>query len=429
MSTNPIGNAARGFVAALLWAGLLAGLAGCGTSTGPEGPPSEITSLPRQLSPAEQTAVSASADFGVELLARVSRASPDSNLFLSPLSAHMALGMALNGADGETYEAMRGALALDQLSISEANEAYGSLIDLLRELDPRVAFRIGNSLWLQDGFPFLQSYRDRVAGAFDAEVAEVDFSDPPTLERINRWVSEATEGKIERLLDQLRPEEIAFLVNAVYFLGDWREKFDPDATREEPFRLEDGTTTPVPLMHRTGDYRYGAGDGFRAAELPYGGDAFVMTVVLPDEAVGIDAFAAGLDAERWEEIVAAVDGSEQEISLAMPKFELAYGRELTETLRAMGMGVAFDGDEADFGRMVDLEAIAPKNVYLTRVEQKTFVRVDEEGTEAAAATGVGVGVTSAPPSMILDRPFLFAIRERHSGALLFLGKYERPPED
>lgn len=404
-------------------------LAACSTPTDPQEPPSEITSLQRDLSAAETTAVTASADFGVELLARVSQASPDSNLFLSPLSAHMALGMALNGADGETFEAMRAALAMEDLSLAEANEAYASLVELLRDLDPRVEFRIGNSMWLQDGFPFLDDYRERVVQAFDAEAEAVDFSDPATLDRINGWVDEATEGNIEKLLDQLRPEEIAFLVNAVYFLGDWREQFDPEATEEAPFHLEDGTTAPVPLMQRTGDYRYGQGEDFTAADLPYGGDAFVMTVVLPDEDVGIDAFTAGLDPARWQEIVAAVEGTEREIRLALPRFELEYGRELTETLEAMGMGVAFDDFQADFGRMVDLEAIAPQNVYLSRVEQKTFVRVDEEGTEAAAATGVGVGVTSAPPALRLDRPFLFAIRERHSGAVLFIGKLERPPTD
>lgn len=408
---------------------VLLALAACATPTDPQEPPSEITSLPRDLSPAETTAVAASADFGVELLARVSQASPDSNLFLSPLSAHMALGMALNGADGETFEAMRTALAMEGLSLAEANEGYASLVELLQGLDPRVEFRIGNSLWLQDGFPFLDDYRQRVVESFGAEAESVDFSDPATLDRINGWVDEATEGNIEKLLDQLRPEEIAFLVNAVYFLGDWREQFDPAATEEAPFHLEDGTTAPVPLMQRTGDYRFGRGEGFTAAELPYGGDAFVMTVVLPDEDVGIDAFAAGLDAARWQEIVAAVEGAEREIRLALPKFELEYGRELTETLGAMGMGAAFDAGEADFGRMVDLEAIAPENVYLSRVQQKAFVRVDEEGTEAAAATGVGVGVTSAPPALRLDRPFLFAIRERHSGAVLFIGKLERPPAD
>lgn len=408
---------------------VLLALAACSTPTDPQEPPSEITSLPRDLSPAESTAVAASADFGVELLARVSRASPDSNLFLSPLSAHMALGMALNGADGETFEAMRTALAMEGLSLAEANEGYASLVGLLQGLDPRVEFRIGNSLWLQDGFPFLDDYRQRVVESFDAEAESVDFSDPATLERINGWVDEATEGNIEKLLDQLRPEEIAFLVNAVYFLGDWREQFDPAATEEAPFHLEDGTTAPVPLMQRTGEYRFGRGEGFTAAELPHGGDAFVMTVVLPDEDVGIDAFAAGLDAARWQEIVDAVEGAEREIRLALPKFELEYGRELTETLEAMGMGAAFDASQADFGRMVDLEAIAPENVYLSRVQQKAFVRVDEEGTEAAAATGVGVGVTSAPPALRLDRPFLLAIRERHSGAVLFIGKFERPPAE
>lgn len=408
----------------------LFGSSGCDLFTGPdeEGPPSTIETLPRALTPEEERAIQASADFGVALLSRVSEAAPDSNLFLSPLSAHMSLGMALNGADGATFDAMRQALSLEGASLESANDGYRELIGLLRDVDPAVEFRIGNSVWLQRDFPFLASYEERVREAFDARVDTVDFTEEAeTLEAINGWVSEATAGRIDTLLEQLRTDEIGFLVNAVYFLGDWRNQFDPAETETEPFHLDDGTTEPVQLMYREGDYRYGSGSDFRAAELPYGGGAFVMTLVLPDESVGLDDFVAGLDHEEWQEILDAVDGSEREIRVHLPKFELEYGRNLRSALRDMGMGIAFDAEQADFGRMVDLEAIAPQNVYLTRVEQKTFVRVDEEGTEAAAATGTGVGATSLPPTLRLDRPFLFAIRERLSGAVLFIGKFERPP--
>lgn len=417
--------------AVLVLVGIILAGAACELFTGPdkEGPPPRITSLPRALTPAEQQAIDASAEFGVELLSEVSQAAPDSNVFLSPLSAHMSLGMALNGAEEETFDAMRQTLALGDASLEEANAGYAELIGLLRGVDPQVEFRIANSVWLQERFPFLPSYQDRVSGVFGARVEAVDFDDEAaTLEAINGWVAGATNGKIEKLLDRLRRDEIGFLVNAIYFLGDWREQFDPTETERQPFHLDDGTTETVELMHREGDYRYGRRADFQAAELPYGGDAFVMTVVLPRGEVGLDEFVAGLDGAKWREILETVDGAPQEIELYMPKFELEYGRNFKNELEDLGMGIAFEAGRANFSRMVDPAQVRPGDVYLTRVEQKTFVRVDEKGTEAAAATGTGVGAVSGIPRVHLDRPFLFAIRERLSGAVLFLGKFERPPE-
>jgi len=406
---------------------VLGGVAACSLGTEP-GPPEPITSLPRDLSPLEKDVVSATGTFGVGLLSRVSRADPDSDIFLSPLSAHVALGMALDGADGSTFDAMRGALALGDASPAQIDSAYASLIDLLEGLDPSIEFSLANSLWYDESYPFLPSYKSRVARWFRAEVEGTDFSDPATVDAINAWVKDATNGKIETLVDRLRRDEIAFLVNAVYFLGDWTERFDPAETSQQPFHLEDGTTEPVQLMHGEGEYRHGRGDDFTAIDLPYGGGAFVMTVVLPDRGVPIDSFAAGLDAEKWKEVLGAVDGGESEVSVYLPRFRMAWSRGLGDVLSDMGMGIAFDPAAADFGRMADLDAIAG-NVYLTRVVQKAFVRVDEEGTEAAAATGVGVGVTSLPAAIRVDRPFVFAIRERLSGAMLFLGKFERPPTE
>lgn len=407
-------------------------LAGCELSTGPEAP-EEITELPRSLTTAEQEVLAASNEFGFELLGRISAADPESNLFVSPLSAHMALGMALSGADDETFDAMRETLAFAETKPDSIDASYRSLIGLLRGLDPAVEFLIGNSMWYKEGFPFLPSYMGRMEESYDARVEGLDFGDQAAaLEAINGWVDESTNGKIEKILKRIRPDEIAFLVNAIYFEGDWTHRFDPEETREADFRLKDGSTAPVELMHREGELPFARTENWTAVEIPYGGKAFAMTVILPRGETGIDEFLSSLDGERWAEIVRALEGTGEtrplrEIDLLLPKFELEWDGKLKDVLSDMGMRVAFDREKADFGRMVDLAKIRPNNVFLTRVKQKSFVSVDEIGTEAAAATAVGVGADSAPPRVLVDRPFLFAIRERLSGTVLFLGKIVRPP--
>jgi serpin B len=398
-------------------------IAACSSTEESHGPPPLLTALPRALSATETRMVSAGNQFGFDLLRHARQTAPDGNLFLSPLSVSMALGMALNGAGGSTADSMRVALGMTGQSIGEINQGYRNLIDLLRGLDASSQFQIANSIWARSGITFLPPFLTAGRTSFDAEIRALDFSAPGTLGTINDWVRANTNGKIPRILDDIAPQEVMFLINAIYFKGSWRLAFDPARTTSAPFNAGDGSIQSVRTMSQRPEVqRYSATRDFEMVELLYGNGAFAMTIVLPRADRTLSDVTDGLDADRWGEWVA--DLHDREIGLAMPRFTLEYTRDLSDDLKALGMRVAFDPQAADFTAMAD---VAPDRLYLTRVAHKTFVDVNEEGTEAAAATSVGVGVTSAPQTMQIDRPFLFVIRERLTGAILFLGQLTRVP--
>lgn len=396
---------------------------GCDDATGPE-KPELITELPRALTAAEETVVEASNAFAFELLQRAVQ--PDTpNVFLSPLSASMALGMAMNGTDGNTWTQMRDVLGFDGLEEAAINDAYHDLIALLLDLDPAVTFGLGNSIWAHQGVPFHDAFYDRVTEHFGAELQELDFGDPATLDAINGWVDSVTDGRITTLLEVIPPNMIMYLINAIYFEGDWREPFDPDRTSQAPFHLADGTTVTVPLMDLEAEFRSFRTPRASGVELPYGGAAFSAVAILPpyDETIG--DLVTGLDPATWTEWMSLLEESgEREVLVGLPRFELEYERRLNDDLAAMGMPDAFSDVQADFTRLTPIDLPAgegPPWVYISQVKQKTFLEVDEQGTTAAAATSVGIGVDSAPPTFRFDRPFLFAIRERLSGTILFIG--------
>jgi serine protease inhibitor len=402
--------------ACLFLAATLLALPACEALTGPRGgAPGLITELPRALSPAELEVIRGSNIFAMDLLRQSVTARPDeANVFLSPLSASMALGMTMNGAAGETWTQMRDMLGFAGLEEPAINEAYRALIGLLLDLDPGVTFGLGNSIWTRLGLPVVPDFYERVREYFGAEVQELDFSDPSTLAIINGWVEEATHGRIDKILDQIGPRDVMYLINAIYFLADWTEQFDRARTEERPFTRADGSTVPVPLMSQMGEFRSFHADDARGIELPYGGGAFTAVAMLPAEGETLAELVAGLDAERWADWMDRLDAREPDRAyVALPRFEIEYAQLMNDDLQALGMVDAFG--PADFSRMVQ-----GGGVWVDRVVQKTFLRVDEEGTEAAAATMV-VMVESAPPEFVFDRPFLFAIRERLSGTVLFVG--------
>ena len=395
-------------------------LAGCGSSsTGPGGdPPPILTELPRSLSPSEIRIVEGANAFAFDLVREATRAlSPDSNAFLSPLSAAMALSMALNGANGETWTAMRAALRLDGMQEADIDQGYRELLALLRGLDSRTEMRVANSIWGHSTLPLEAAFTEAGRTFFEAEVATLDFGSPEALTAINGWVDRATSGRIPRLLEEVSPQEVLFLINAIYFKGKWRTAFDVRDTRAAPFRGADGRERVAQLMALKDELRYDETEAYQAVDLLYGNGAFAMTVLLPKAGWSPAQLLAALDPESWSALASRFE--ERDVALLLPRFRVEYGRKLKEDLAALGMGIAFDAS-ADFSRIAD---VAPDRLYITRVDQKTFVEVNEEGTEAAAATAVGVGRTSAPVpvEMRVDRPFAFAIRERLSGAVLFLG--------
>jgi serine protease inhibitor len=383
--------------------------------------------LPRMLTAQEQHLVSAYNTFGLKIFQEmVGEASPDSNVFISPLSISMALGMTLNGAAGTTEEAMKATLEFGEMDIQEINECYRGVIDLLTGLDHDVIFEIANSIWYRPRLSPLRDFLDACATYFDSEIRPLDFSRPDAADTINAWVSEKTHEKIEQIIHgPIHPLTVMFLINAIYFLGNWTYQFDPDLTQDDWFIPKEGSRSPCRMMQQPGpgeysEYDYFETDGFQAVDLPYADGWFSMTIILPKEGIGIDQVIEGCDQATW---AAWMDGFQpHEGRIQIPKFEIEYEESLNTALKKMGMGIAF-GDGADFSRIT-----GGRDLYISSVRHKTYVRVDEAGTEAAAVTIVDMRDTSIPDvfEMRVDRPFLFAIREHHSGTVLFVGKIVKP---
>ena len=410
-----------GLTRSIIALGALLTLMACGGSSSPTAP-TPILQLPRALTVNEQQLIAQSNGFAFALFQQVAAEAPDSNLFLSPLSASMALGMTMNGAEGSTLDAMRSTLGFSSMSVSDADTAYQSLISLLRALDPHVDFQIANAIWYRQGFNVEANFLQTDKQYFDATVQGLDFDSPSAAKTINAWVSTSTKGKIDEIVDGvIDPGTMMFLTNAMYFKGAWQYDFDAGKTSSQPFRMADGSSASVPMMDLpTVSVRFAATPGYQAVELPYGGGAYVMDVVLPNAGTSLDAVVAELAGGGWPALLADMGNGTGEVEV--PRFTLTWGASLTQPLTALGMGIAF-GDDADF------TGIAPDTgLTITNVRQQTFVEVNEQGTTAAAATSVAVGVNSAVTPFVFraDHPFLFVIRERLSGAILFMGELQQP---
>src|SRR5256885_3535017 len=390
--------------------------------------PRPITALPRTLSAAETGLISADNRFAFSLFGEIARqTSPDSNLFISPLSAAMALAMAYNGAGGATQAELQEVLQLDGMTLDDVDQSYRSLIGLLRGLDPQVAFTLANSVWYDSDPRYAPTpeFLDATRTYFDARVQGLDFGSPTAAPTINAWVSDQTHGKIPTIVpDPIPSDAVAYLINAIYFKGSWTARFDKGLTRPGTFKLASGAAATVPMMQhgRTVPIGIAIVNGVTVLDLPYGGDAFSMTIALPQDAAGIDSLVQGLTEERWRAWIAALDSRSFEV--VMPKFTLRYGLTMNDVLAALGMPSAFCGSAGtDFTRLNPSGALC-----ISDVRHKTFVDVNEEGTEAAAATSVEVGITSVgPPIVVVDRPFIFALPERLSGPILFLGRWRNAP--
>ena len=392
-----------------------------------EPPSAPITELPRALTSRETQLIEADNRFAFSLFREtLAREPAGGNVFISPVSVAMALGMAWNGAGGATRDSMTQALQLSGLTPGDVNAAYQSLIALLRGLDPSVTFTIANSVWYRQTMTPAPAFLEAVRAAFDATVQPLDFSSAQAGPTINRWVSDQTRGRIPEIVPTTIPSDIvAYLIDAIYFKGAWTRRFDPARTAPGPFRLRDGTTVSVPFMThgRAVPVRYAWSAQAQVLDLPYAGGAWSMTIVLPSSGVDVDSIAASLSQERWNAWMASLDSAE--LVVVLPRFTLRYELDsASAVLKALGMRIAFC-DEAPY--VFDFNPMFPQaGACISRVKHKTFVEVNEEGTEAAAATSVEVGVTSAPSAFSVDRPFLLAIRERLSGSILFIGRIMNP---
>ena len=416
---RPGGTRDRGTTGVL--AAALVGLAltaACAETPSAPAAPTPLDALPRELSAAEKQVITASNDFAFDLFRASEREFGSENLFLSPLSASMALGMTMNGARGATLDEMREVLGFGELELQAINESYRGLMALLLDLDPAVDMRIANSIWYARGFPFDQPFLDTADDYFSAEVREIDMVEADRA-AINGWVSDATEGKITEIVDEIRQDHVMFLINALYFKGDWRQQFEPSRTADAAFQLAGGGTVPAKMMKGELGFGHRHRQGYQVIDLPYGNGAFSMTILLPDEPAGIDGLVESLDAAEWQ--AATTDIPERELELWLPRFRIEYEQELNETLIGLGMRSAFFA--ADFTGMSSSRG---SDLVIDKVKQKTYIDVNEEGTEAAAVTSVGIVMTSLPSALAIDRPFVFAIRERFSGTILFIGKVLDP---
>jgi serine protease inhibitor len=378
--------------------------------------PSQI--IVRSLTANEQTVNNAGMDFGFEMLQKLGQAAPQENIFISPLSISMALAMTLNGAAGSTETAMRQTLRADDLTETERNEAYQSLIALLMSIDKSIQIEIANSIWIRQGFDVEPAFINTNQDYFGAIVQTLDFGNPSTLSVINNWVKQKTHDKIEKILDSIPAETVMYLMNAVYFKGDWTFQFDKAQTVDKEFHASASASSPCKMMIQTNDaFRYFNDDAMQAVDLPYGNGQFSMTVLLPAPDLSPQDLVAKMSSTTLQELPNRF--AAQRGTLELPKFKLEYKETLNQVLTDMGMGIAFC-DQADFTRINKAG-----NLLITEVLHKTFVKVDEEGTEAAAVTSVGIGLTSVGPPpgffMTVDRPFLFFIREKSTGAVLFMG--------
>lgn len=374
------------------------------------------------ISSLDADVVTANTQFGFNLFNEIRKTEPAQNTFISPLSISIALAMTLNGASGETEQLMQETLQLQGIAPESINTSYARLRRILLTADPKVTLTIANALWARQGVPFKQDFLQRNTQFFGAKISTLDFNDPNASNTINQWVNTNTNGKIPEIVGEaIDPATVLFLTNAIYFKGAWQEEFDPTQTQNGTFYLANGTEKQVPMMRQQHQYPYYRGANFQAISLAYGEGQMHLYIFLPDPESDLNTFLDHLNAENWEDWMSHFQ--EKDISLVMPKFKLEYKKTVKDPLKALGMAVAFDPALADFNRMAPVE-IPWVNLYIAEVLHKSFIEVNEEGTEAAGATSIEIGVTSiAPPPtpFIVDRSFFFAIRDNETQAVLFMG--------
>lgn len=364
-------------------------------------------------------------DFGFQVYQGLG--SDAENRMISPVSIGMALDMTYNGANGDTKTAMADALKIPGVELAALNKNNLALLYFLSTADPKVTLDIANSLWLQKDFKFSTDYIGIVKDFYRAAAEELDFSNPKSADTINKWVKDNTQGMIEAIVEPpINPQTILFIINAVYFKGEWTHPFNKDLTTDQTFYAQGGETVTVPMMYQSGSFDYLKGQGFQALRLPYGDEErMAMVVFLPDEDSSLEQFQTQLTAANWRTWLPQFENKQG--SLMLPRFTMEYEKSLNQVLTDLGMGVAFEPGKADFSGM--MAADSNQDVYISDVKHKTFIQVDEVGTEAAAVTSVEISVTSMPQNdfdLNFNRPFFYAIQDRDTGAILFMGSVLNP---
>jgi len=413
--------------------------------SGPDPNPS-IVRTPADLTDHELSVLNSCNTFGLNLFREIVAVTPETdNVFISPLSVSYALGLCYNGAEGDTRTAIGETLELADLSLEELNKAYHDLTEILVQADPVVDFRIANSLWSKQGVAIQQEFINLAQNYFDARVEEINFQAPWAADTINAWIENATNNKIKDMVKPpINPNIVAMLFNAIYFKGSWMFPFDTADTRDANFYLADGSETQCRMMYKSQkDVQQGSPDDpmnlhtdtnivfyydpdVVVMGMPYGAGDFRMSIIIPnrspyyaaDTSATIEDVIEIMTPEKWA--LWTSGDTPYKFNLSLPRFRFEYEVGLTDVLRTLGMEIAFTPGAADFSNLfVELDP------WIDAVKQKTFVQVDEKGTEAAAVTQV-IWATSMPPELICDRPFLIVIHEDVSGAILFMGRIANP---
>ncbi len=392
-----------------------------------------IAAVPRLATTRSDALAAAQAvnDFGLELYRVVTGSEPGANAVVSPASVALALAMARAGARGETAAQMDAVLrgfGADETAAWPAalDAAFAERTRTFQGPDGEpveVTLRIANAPFAQRGWPLEPAYLEALGARFGAGLRLVDYigASEEARRTINGWVAEQTERRIPELLVPgfLTPDSRLTLVNAIYLKAPWQTPFAAEATAPAPFTRLDGSTVDVPMMTTQATLEHGAGDGWRAVEIPYVGGQLALVTIVPDD---LSAFEAGLDAAALESIIAALE--DRPVNLALPRFSIETKASLADALAALGMPIAFEPGRADFSGITAAEPLV-----IDAVVHQANIDVDEKGTEAAAATAVGIRALSAPADPVTfraDRPFLFALRDVPTGAVLFLGRVADP---
>lgn len=361
--------------------------------------------------------IAANGEFAFNIFKTLNNEDSEESIFISPLSISTALTMTYNGAETTTKDIMSQSLGYNDTEREVINQSYNSLLSYLQNADKKVDLNIANSIWIREGKSVKEDFLSNNENNFNAEIETLDFSKSSAADTINQWISDATNEKIDKMLESpIRPDVIMYLINAIYFKGEWSEQFDSDDTRDEPFTTMEGEEQTISMMSRKGDIEYVKGEDYKAVRLPYGNEKTSMYCVLPDEGISINDYIDAMTFETWKNIRDNVSEVE-DVQLKLPKFELEYGiKNLNDTLISLGMGEAFT-DRADFSGIME-------GIYISRVLHKAVIEVNEEGSEAAAATVVEMTEAAAmePITFIADRPFVFIIADDSSETILFMGK-------
>ncbi|MEH1970896.1 serpin family protein [Nostoc sp.] len=386
--------------------------------------PQPETPLQKKTVNTDTRIVESSNKFGFKLFSEVLKDDKgEKNVFISPSSVAIALAMTYNGASGSTQQAMAKTLELQGMNLPEINSSYAAALkQLLDNQDAKVQLSIANSLWANQDVSFAPDFIKRTQDFYQAKVSNLNFKDAAASSIINNWVKENTKGKIAKIVETIEPNQVLFLINAIYFKGNWSNEFDKSQTAQYPFYITSGRRKQLSMMSQDGDYRYYESEQFQAVSLPYGKDGKVsFYIFLPKQNSNLKAFYQNLNIENWEKWMAQF--KKQKGFIRLPRFKTDYEVTLNDALKTLGMEEAFS-NKANFSGM-------GKNFAISQVKHKTFVEVNEEGTEAAAATSVGIVATSLrdepePFRMIVDRPFFCAIRDNQTGSLLFMGSIIEP---